>query len=288
MDVTQKMLCIYHSNCADGFGAAWAVRAALGDAVEFYPGVYQKPPPDVAGRDVILVDFCYKRPILEQMAAVARSITILDHHKSAAEDLRGLPVLADWHTLGGMPMPGVGAIFDMSRSGAGLAWDYFHPGIPRPALINHIEDRDLWRFKIPGTREIQANLFSYPYDFAAWDRLMAADVESLRVGGEAIERKHNKDIAELVALCRRRMVIAGHNVPVASLPYTLASDAGHLMADGEHFAACYWDTADQRIFSLRSSADGVDVSVVAVFYGGGGHYHAAGFSVPRHHPLAIG
>jgi hypothetical protein len=27
-------ICIYHGNCADGFGAAWAVRRRFGGAVE--------------------------------------------------------------------------------------------------------------------------------------------------------------------------------------------------------------------------------------------------------------
>ena len=34
-----KVLCIYHANCADGFGAAWAVHRALGDDVEFVADV---------------------------------------------------------------------------------------------------------------------------------------------------------------------------------------------------------------------------------------------------------
>ena len=83
-----KKLCIYHGNCADGFGAAYAVWKRYGEAVEFYPGVYQQDPPDVTGRDVIMVDFSYKRPVIEQMAQDANSILILDHHKSAEEDLR--------------------------------------------------------------------------------------------------------------------------------------------------------------------------------------------------------
>ena len=75
-------------------------------------------------------------------------------------------------------------------------------------------------------------------------------------------------------------------MPVASLPYTLTSDAALAMAQGEPFAACYWDTERTRIFSLRSADEGVDVSVIATAYGGGGHQHAAGFAVPRDHELA--
>jgi len=74
--------------------------------------------------------------------------------------------------------------------------------------------------------------------------------------------------------------IGGHDVPVANLPYTLTSDAGHRMAQGEPFAACYWDTPEGRVFSLRSSANGLDVSAIAADYGGGGHDNAAGFRMP--------
>ncbi len=289
-----KKLCIYHGNCADGFGAAWAVRKALGDQVEFHAGVYQDEPPDVTGRDVIIVDFSYKRPVLEQMAQVARSVLILDHHKSAAEDLAGFPPpiskscgwddhLADVRgrshdgTDPGTPR----ALFDMERSGAGITWDFFHGHVRRPELIDIIEDRDLWRFKYPNTRAVQAAIFSYPYDFEVWDDLMdPSRLSMLATEGGAIERKHHKDIAELVGVCQRLLVIGGCEVPAASLPYTLTSDAGHLMARGAPFAACYWDTPDFRVFSLRSTDGGMDVSEIAKAYGGGGHKNAAGFRVP--------
>lgn len=282
-------LCIYHGNCADGFGAAWAVRYALGDVVEFHAGIYGDPPPDVSGRDVVIVDFSYKRPVLDAMAARAASLLVLDHHKTAAEDLAGLPAARQsWaHHVGFLGAPGcssVGALFDMDRSGAGLAWDYFVGG-PRPRLIDHIEDRDLWRFKLEGTREIQSVIFSHPYDFAVWDDLVAQcqadpDIARMIKEGAAIERKHHKDIAELVAVTKRRMVIGGISVPVANLPYTLTSDAGNLMARGEPFAACYWDTPDARVFSLRSRPEGTDVSAIAKAYGGGGHKNASGFRMP--------
>jgi len=81
------------------------------------------------------------------------------------------------------------------------------------------------------------------------------------------------------------MEIGGHCVPVANLPYTLVSDAGHLLAKGAPFAACYWDTPEGRVFSLRSTDEGLDVSAIAKQYGGGGHIHASGFRVPYGHPL---
>lgn len=271
----KKPICIYHGNCADGFGAAWAVWHRHRDW-EFYPGVHQDEPPHVGGRDVFLVDFSYKRQVLEDMAAEANSVTIIDHHKTAEADL--LEMLEDGVIHG---------IFDMNKSGAMLAWEWFHPGEPPPRLIEHIQDRDLWRFDLPKTREIQAAVFSYPYEFDVWNRLMIhADLNELAVEGAAIERKHHKDVAELVSVTTRMFDIGGHTVPVVNLPYTLTSDAGHLLATGKPFAGCYWDTPDGRVFSLRSTDEGLDVSEIAKQYGGGGHRNASGFRVPFNHPLA--
>ena len=262
-----KTLCIYHGNCADGFGAAWVVRRALGeDKVEFHAGVYGAPPPDVTGRDVVLVDFSYKRPVLEAMAAVASSVTVLDHHKTAQDDLTDIA--------------GVEVVFDMNRSGAMIAWDYFFPNVPAPTLLHHIQDRDLWRFAMSGTREIQSAVFSYPYDFEVWDELMDTLPVLLAQEGACIERKHHKDVAELVADTKRRLTIGGFDVPAANLPYIYASDAGHMMCAGEPFAATYYQKADGSYsFSLRSTDSGVDVSAVAKQYGGGGHRNASGFRV---------
>ena len=271
-------LCIYHGNCADGFGAAWVFKNFADRQFDFHAGVYQDAPPDIDGREVYLVDFSYKRDVVEKMLGKATRIVLIDHHKTAIDDLAPL-----------IESRQIESLTDLNHSGAVLAWKWFNGNdfTEMPPLLAHIEDRDLWRFKLPGTREIQANVFSHPYDFAVWTDLMKQPLRDLLAGGEAIERKHHKDIAELVKVCQRRMVIGGYEVWVASLPYTLTSDAGHLMAKGEPFAACYWDTADGRVYSLRSQDDGLDVSEIAKLYGGGGHAHASGFRVPRSHPLGV-
>jgi len=267
-----KKLCIYHGNCADGFGSAWVVRKALGDDVEFHAGVYQNEPPDCTGRDVYLVDFSYKRPVIERMLEVANTVTIIDHHKTAIEDLSGLETQYDNYFKD----------FSLEHSGAMLTWTHFFPDVPPPSLIRHIEDRDLWKFQIEGTREVQANVFSYPYDFEVWDKLMQTDTAQLRSDGAAIERKHFKDINEFIQAAAGRMVIDSYNVPCLNAPYFWSSDAGHIMAKGEPFAACYWETPEGQIFSLRSAENGVDVSAIAKKFGGGGHKHAAGFKLPPH------
>jgi oligoribonuclease NrnB/cAMP/cGMP phosphodiesterase (DHH superfamily) len=262
-------LVIYHGNCQDGFTAAWAVWLVHPDW-EFYPGKYQEEPPDATDRDVYFVDFSYKRPVILEMASKAKTITILDHHASAEKDLVDLPQNVFVH-------------FDMSKSGAHLAWEHFHASEPVPFLIEFVEDRDLWKFKYPETKTISSALFSEEYDFAVWNawnqELNRDGADGFVQAGEAILRKQAKDINELLQN-KFRMSIGGYEVWAANLPYTLCSDAGHILAQGEPFGATFYLDGKYAIFSLRSTDDGIDVSEIAKQYGGGGHKHAAGFKVP--------
>lgn len=270
----EPTLCIYHGNCADGFGAALAVWLRFGNSVEYVPGQYGVTPPNCTDHHVLLVDFSYKLPELEVILEQAASVTILDHHKTAEADIQ--------------PLLDAGRIhgeFDMERSGAAMTWDWLFPDEERPRLIEYIQDRDLWQFNLEWTKEISAVLSSYEPDFITWKQIMDAleDDEARQQSvftGQALLRKHNKDLIDLLGITKRRMLICGYSVPVANLPYVYASDAGNIMSEGELFAATYFDTEDGRKFSLRSKDTGMDVSEIAQRFGGGGHARAAGFQVP--------
>lgn len=271
-------LVIYHGNCVDGFGAAYAARVAMPDA-EFHAGIYGQPPPDVTDKYVFMLDFSYKKPVILEMAKLAKSIIVIDHHLSAQRDLD--------FTREEQDRNGIRVHFDMNQSGAVLAWKYFNPDKTMPHLFSYIQDRDLWRNELPNTHEVSAALFSYEYNFFVWDGLVQVPIKSLAAQGCHILRKQKKDLEELLPQTKRHMFIGGHTIYAANLPYQFSSEAGHLLSEGMPFGATYYDTQDGRVFSLRSREEGLDVSQVAVQYGGGGHKHAAGFKVPRSHPLAI-
>lgn len=273
-----KTICIYHKGCTDGFGAAWVVwqsfkaRVVSGEKVgelEFYPANYGEELPDVDDKKVIIVDFSYKRPEMDLIIQKCHSLLVLDHHKTAEKELEGI-----------FDNPKVSGVFDMEHSGAILAWKWFCPESPPPLLLQHIEDRDLWKFEMKGTKNIIAGLYSHPQEFELWNGFMGANSYwSLHEDGSAISRQHDKNVGALVRSSTLRMVLSGHNVPVANMPYMMASDAGHILAKGEPFSVTYWDFKDGRTFSLRSEESGLDVSEIAAEYGGGGHKHAAGFKV---------
>jgi uncharacterized protein len=130
-----KLLVLYHAACRDGFAAAWAIWRRFPGS-EFVPVAYGSDPPDVVDRDVVIADFSYARPVMERIADQCASLLVLDHHQTAEAALKNFA------------HPKARVVFDMNRSGAGITWDHFFPGQPRPWLIDYVEDRDLWRHKL--------------------------------------------------------------------------------------------------------------------------------------------
>lgn len=288
---------IYHDNCADGFGAAWACWRRWGAQCEYIPASYGASPPDVAGKHVLIVDFSYKRAILEEMGATAASIIILDHHETAEEDLGAFrrcadkperftvaataSMNADLRRNGYLP---ISAQFDMKRSGARMAWDFCHPGIEAPLLLRLVEDRDLWLFEFDTSRPFALWLRSEPFDFERWSEI-AHDIEG-RAGAhilreaEAMQRFYDEKVKEMASFARRR-VFDGFLPIVVNCPPMFASDVGNYLLQAHPdapFAATFFDAGDKRMWSLRSMADREAVSTIAAAHGGGGHRNAAGFA----------
>lgn len=240
-----------------------------------------------------MVDFSYKRPVIDEMSAKTRTLLILDHHKTAAEDLAGFPppldgnynpnAMADWQRECNAPNA-THALFDMGRSGAGIAWDYFVRG-PRINFIDYLEDRDLWRKALPDGDAFTMAVRSYPQDFATWDRL-AQDTDDLIAEGKTIHRYYRLRCEEMKRSAYET-TLAGHPIWISNAPYFAASEvAGELAERGLAFGACYFEVEKGRFqYSLRSRGD-FDVSEVAKQFGGGGHKGAAGFTTnePAHTP----
>lgn len=295
---------IYHADCADGFGAAWACWKRWGKDCEYVAAHYGSHPPDVAGKHVLIVDFSYKRLVLEAMARLGRaaSIVILDHHKTSSEDLaaftHGLCGLGHdnfWPSyktiashmqstieLGRAELP-IFARFEMDASGARLAWDFCFPGSKMPLLLKLIEDRDLWRFKSDFTKPFGLWLRSEPFDFERWSEIAIA-IEApygneIRAEADAMQRFHDAKINEIASFAYLGR-IDDHEPIMVNCPPAFASEVGNLLLDRHPdapFAATFYDTKDARLFSLRSKDDREDVSRIAARHAGGGHRNAAGF-----------
>lgn len=265
---------LFHKNCNDGYGAAWSAFMKLGRTNVKYLAIgYQEEPPEMESASVVyLVDFSFKREQLLQLAERHEKVIILDHHKTAKEDLDGL--------LGTRNIEGV---FDMNRSGAMITWDYFHQGKPAPRLIQHIQDRDLWLWKMEGTREVHEVLMITEYDgFDPWSDL-ATKLDGLRAG-------EVYDIGRsLIRAAERTIDIILNSSHVIDTKYgkcAIVNATSHWSEVGNdllkkfpeaQYSASYYRLKDGMWkWSVRSQGD-FDVSAIAKEFGGGGHKNAAGF-----------
>lgn len=282
-------LCVYHAPCQDGFAAAWVVRRALKGEVDFQPGVHGEKITEYANRHVIFVDFCPPQAELEKIIDEALHVTVIDHHKTCCLASVSMIRISDRRKFDWS--------FGNELAGCMATWRWFFDEEQAPKVLQHINDRDLWKFDMPGTREVCTALFSYPYDFQVWDEFMLGidvgagprgekhwtvtdwGVSKLREEGKVLERKHWQDISTLLPIATQMQEIAGYRVPVANLPPTMVSDAANELSKGQQFAACYYDTPGWRNYSLRSTQTGLDVSEIAKQFGGGGHARAAGFRI---------
>lgn len=264
-----KTYVLYHAQCSDGFCAAWLFHMVYPDAT-FIAANYGEPLPVIEdGSKVFILDFSYPRGVMVALAERCK-VLVLDHHKTATAACEGLEF----------------CIFDQSRSGARMAYDWlvanacgFGPDDNEERIVNYVQDRDLWQHKLACTHEINAALRSYDFDFGVWGDIADAGMVPLISGGKAIMRYRSKLIAEHVS--RATMItIDGYNVlGVCCTVKELVSDIGEQLAASGQFGAVYSDDANgYRTYSLRSR-NGFDVSEVAKQHGGGGHAAAAGFKV---------
>lgn len=262
MDPKSVDFVIYHAECSDGHGAAWAAWKVLGNRAEYFPAKHGKPAPDVTGKVVAILDFSYDKKTTKAMIKQAKDLIIIDHHKSAMISLEGFQC----------------AHFDLTHSGAVLSWNFFHPGVEAPKFIKHIEDRDMWKWELPYSREFSAAFDMVPFTFEAYNRMLldSSVDDCIKTGA------HILPYADMVIskVCRSasRKKIKGYDVLVANSAHWISEIGVRLSSDCDFALVWFWDHNEKYAkVSLRSFHDNIDCSSIAKKFGGGGHPQASGF-----------
>lgn len=268
--MTRDPLILYHFPCAanDGFAAAYAAWCKYGSAAEYVPARPGTPPAcDYVDRDVFMVDLSYSVAHLDAIRAVARSLTILDHHEDAEAVLRDYP----------------GAIFDLSRSGATIAWAHFHPEVPVPRLLLHIEDRDRYVFLLEDTKDVLALVDTLPYDFEAWHQIATADDAQWQAAVSAGKAMRTCRVHQAGLVSKEHIVkpFLGAPAKIVNAPYALVNDvADHLLAGYAGIAVIWCVEQDMLRISLRANKHTINVQAVIAQLGGAGHNSAAAVRLP--------
>lgn len=256
---------IVHKNCQDGFGSALAAWMLIGEEnVEYHYMQYSDEPPDVKGKNVAIIDFTFPKEVILKMLEEANTFILLDHHKSAMNELGQVQ----------------NTVFDMSKSGARMAYEFFHPNKEVPRLIRLIEDRDIWSWTEPDSKEFHAAFPIVTQTFSDYYELIRSPIliDILIDQGKAIIKFNDMYIEKKAKdICMRTM--NGLRTAVVNSTY-LISELGNYLAKKEYIDMAliwFWDSKKNKYMcSLRSVGD-IDVSIIAKSLGGGGHKHASGF-----------
>lgn len=269
-----RTLIFYHGNCPDGFGGAYSAWKKFGDTAEYHPLHYGKPEPtDLVGSDVYFIDFCYEASSMERIKNEAASLTVLDHHQGTRAVVESMPHF----------------VFDENRSGATIAWSYFHPDVPTPRLLSFVEDGDLFRFVQPDTRAALSYIYAQPFTFESWDALRG-ELESDAGFARIVEtgttyRAYFSILAKQVADSAELVSFEGHTVYMISTLRAFTSEVGRLLYSKQPpFAMLVAARPDGIRVSLRGDTS-VDLSKIAQKYGGNGHPGSAAFSLLWGEPI---
>ena len=270
-------LVIYHGGCPDGFAAALSAwRYFCGQAT--FLGLDHgdvgcvNDLPALSGRAVYILDFSFEAGVLAGIAQQASKLVLLDHHQSAAQRLLGFSC-------------GCGVVhFDLQKSGAHLAWEFFFPDNEVPDLIRFVQDRDLWLWHEKQSPAYLAALDMEPFDFERWDQVLGmspAQQQAFIERGEALAAQFEK-LAARISESAHTVVFNGIEGLMVNAPGMFHSLIGHKLAEQSGSFALMWTVDDQGWVKcgLRSLAP-FDCIPLAQSMGGGGHPQACGFRMGR-------
>lgn len=272
--MSEPNLIIYHDNCVDGETSHWLARRNLSGPTESHPAKYgTKPPANTVGKHVYILDFCYPAEDIEQIAMDCASLTLLDHHQTAEQWMREAQ-----HRLNAQT--NVHILFDMNQSGAGLTARHFDD--PDNWFAKYVEDRDLWRFKLKNSKNVNAYIQSLPRSYESYEvAYSTTDVDQANVLGMGALKYLEMYVRE-VAKSAREVQFEGYTVPVVNAQYVGISEVLNELCKTYPIAMGWHQRGDDKkyVFSLRSNGE-VDVAKLAEKYSGGGHPRASGFALDK-------
>ena len=292
-----KIAVLFH-NDADGFGSAFAAWVSLREKHEliFEPAQYGELPPyqklhEFRPDQIYILDFSYKAPVLREFMRFLPNTVVIDHHKTSVEELADFPEIevSGFHEVDGVQTPLFSGVrVFQENSGCVLSWLFFNPNDEIPELLHYVQDRDLWKFELEHSKEINAYIATLPLDFEVWaDFYMPLAYDAgkavLAFQGEQIRKR--VEGAEMVSLTMQNPYDFDLDTTFI-IPCTNATENQSELGEAlclaypdAPFSMTYCDRpGGKRSYSLRSR-NGFDVSEVAKAFGGGGHAAAAGFTL---------
>lgn len=276
---------IFYHDDADGQCAAAIVKRAKGQNKEitFVPirnhDVF--PISDIDPMDeVYIVDYTPKPGMFYELLGQVHDVTWIDHHERAISEIGEIE-----GKIQGVRKNGIAA--------CRLAWEYFYPDTKLPRAVELIADHDTHhpskceygdetRFFVAGL-----SVSDHRPKSKLWFQLLTPDnipTGLVKQGGAVVKYRTQQNKK---AIDERSFKIGWHpagsnetyNCIICNSPIGSGAELFDSVQDRELydiFVRLEYDAAGWHV-SMHTERDDVDVSAIAVRYGGGGHRKAAGF-----------
>ena len=183
--------------------------------------------------------------------------------------------------------------FDIAKCGAVLTWEYFFPDELVPAFLLYVQDRDLWQWLQPKSKEINEAFGHIRFGttrnqiLEEMDRLYGMSQDDLIYHFETLGEvllSPKRERSQLLAKDAHWVDAWGYRflaVPLAPNDAFYYNEVMEILYTANHdspFVCSYIKREDGYKLSFRSRQqyDGFDVSKLARSLAGGGHKNAAG------------
>lgn len=264
-NMDKEKILITHGQCSDGFGAAWSVWKKYGDDIKYYFSNHNEPPMTFENKKILFTDFAYKRKHMIELSK-KNEVFVIDHHFYALHDLKGLN----------------NTFFDLSKSGAVLAWENTFSDKKVPLILKYVEDRDLIKYEMPYSLEILSVLDTIPKDFESWNYFeneLENNFDEILQEGVFLRREFEKKLNELTKTPIIVNIDGNLGLAVNAEKWDFASYAAEKISENANFGMSWFKNEKNEIKCSFRSKNGFDVNKLAIKIGGGGHQNSAGATI---------
>lgn len=280
------MICLYHIDNDGMCAGSWVNRLAPRDdfpdnfiPMDYTPE-YEIPWNDIhQNENVYIVDFSIEPDQMNKLLTITKNVIWIDHHATAINKYKDFKF-------------DIKGIRNTDHSGCMLTWWYLQISNNgqykfdeyqlrnAPNVTKLVDDWDMWRFKYKETRSFNEGLTSYNCgpQSKLWEQLDKNEDRVLNIvsEGNIAVNYRTKLMGDLISKYGFESEIDGYSAFCFNQGDISSFDFESIGMENYDVIIGFVSNGYEYVYSLRTVKN-IDVSKIALKYGGGGHPKSAGF-----------
>lgn len=244
--------------------------------------------------ELYFLDCCPEFKFIIDIKESFDKIQIIDHHMSACNQFKD-------SMKEEMNLSNLNLIFDNSKSGCMLTWEYCYPNLKYPLPVKYIGERDIWVWDDVNTEPFTTAYNTF-YDISSnmnnllriskFSKVLNSDKNTINMIIELGKKEINvmKSEAKQLILNYKLMVDTDINdteLKIVQVPMSKYHLTKYILEEACDKFPKYdvlrleYSKEDKKVYSLRVINKNVRVDLLAQKYGGNGHMKASGYSISK-------